>query len=972
MTSTKTYKFSPAEFRLQIAAFAQQTTRRTIVNVDLHHTYVPDHELYFQLKAHMGQDAAAQELHLRMHRYHTQQVKMRDIAQHVTIDPDGGIWMGRNWNWAPASARGHNGNRFSGPFMIETIGDFDVGRDPFEGAQMASVLQVIAAVQEAFDLPLDTLRFHNEMSLKSCPGTQIDKAALIADVGNVRANFAPLTVVQKDINRMADLNSRSASVPDIDEGELPENEMSSYDVSMINSGPESTLSRSGKPRSQDDFTLSRPVLRKLRSHVINMNAGKLEKSGDFTTDEGDVDDLINQQLRAWVQNKIREGETPHIVIYAHGGLTSEHSGLRQAYGDADWWLKQGIYPLFLVWETGICETIFQIFDRFKSRERFFGDVIDRLDAARKDAQDVVFEEISEVVVKPLWNGIKINADLACANDDAGELGGCSLVVKNLQTMFRNFNTHARLRNVLGAQNAVDDEQLNKLRPRLHLVGHSAGTILHNRFAGLMHEAKLPIETISYLAPACTVSDYRTHLEPLFDESANQGDFELPAIRRMQAINLKTYDEKRDSVRSIYNKSILYLVRNALETPDGAPLLGLEESFRSDGALRRSFETSQRRVFYSPTEPGASMPLRSGSQTHSFDQDADTFNALACYILGVDEIPTDRLYKARRPELAVRGLHSVSSDSDLDDLLDAAGFSASPPTQLDSPLSATSSTCTSPVNTTSTGGVLRALTIGNDDYQTDGADLAACISDMTAWEDCLRNTLGFDEVSTLPNARLAEMNEGMSRAIQRTRSGDVLVIHYSGHGTYRQDVSGDEDDGRDEGLVPTDDLRGEMMWDDDIRPLYDRIDPGAHVFVFMDCCHSGSNSRFGFGGASPRDFGGNKRARFFPYPQRFMRGLRNRGSRTHFQAADNMRHIQFSACLDHQLAMEENGHGDFTRYMLEFIRELPTDISCWDAQREVERKFVANGKTGQTPLLMGSYDRKDGPFLTTLLRRLGRL
>jgi hypothetical protein len=63
-----------------------------------------------------------------MWRHHTETNRWSDIAQHVTVAPDGTIWLCRNFNWAPASAAGFNGNSTSGPFMIEMIGDFDIGR----------------------------------------------------------------------------------------------------------------------------------------------------------------------------------------------------------------------------------------------------------------------------------------------------------------------------------------------------------------------------------------------------------------------------------------------------------------------------------------------------------------------------------------------------------------------------------------------------------------------------------------------------------------------------------------------------------------------------------------------------------------------------------------------------------------------------------------------------------------------------
>jgi hypothetical protein len=68
------------------------------------------------------------------------------------------IWLGRDWNAPPASAKGYNGNSQSGPFMFEIIGDFDVGQDRFEGKQRSTVLSVIAMVQQCFNLPASSLK----------------------------------------------------------------------------------------------------------------------------------------------------------------------------------------------------------------------------------------------------------------------------------------------------------------------------------------------------------------------------------------------------------------------------------------------------------------------------------------------------------------------------------------------------------------------------------------------------------------------------------------------------------------------------------------------------------------------------------------------------------------------------------------------------------------------------------------------
>lgn len=154
--------------------FGEYPVLRSITEVHLHHTWKPRQEHY---DAQDGEPTI-----FGMWRYHTEARGFSDIAQHVTVAPDGAVWLGRSFDRPPASATGFNGNRTAGPFMIEMIGDFDQGGEAPTKAQMAATLLVIRAVQERFDLPASALRFHNEMSAKTCPGDSTDKAAIIAMV----------------------------------------------------------------------------------------------------------------------------------------------------------------------------------------------------------------------------------------------------------------------------------------------------------------------------------------------------------------------------------------------------------------------------------------------------------------------------------------------------------------------------------------------------------------------------------------------------------------------------------------------------------------------------------------------------------------------------------------------------------------------------------------------------------------------
>lgn len=167
---------------MTIAEFADLLERfpfsRTINSVHMHHTWRPRHADYRGKATIDG-----------MWRYHTKVNGWGDIAQHITIAPDGTIWSGRGWNEPPASAKGHNGTRRAGPFMFEMIGDFDRQRDPFRAPQLDVAVEIIARVQGLFNLPVESLRFHNQLSSKTCPGNSISYAATLAAVRELRADL---------------------------------------------------------------------------------------------------------------------------------------------------------------------------------------------------------------------------------------------------------------------------------------------------------------------------------------------------------------------------------------------------------------------------------------------------------------------------------------------------------------------------------------------------------------------------------------------------------------------------------------------------------------------------------------------------------------------------------------------------------------------------------------------------------------
>jgi len=85
------------------------------------------------------------------------------------------------------------------------------------------------------------------------------------------------------------------------------------------------------------------------------------------------------------------------------------------------------------------------------------------------------------------------------------------------------------------------------------------------------------------------------------------------------------------------------------------------------------------------------------------------------------------------------------------------------------------------------------------------------------------------------ATRANVLKAVRAASSTLKAGDLLFVSYSGHGGQIDDVSGDEEDKKDETWCLYD---GELI-DDEVFLELSRIAAGVRVLVLSDSCHSGT-------------------------------------------------------------------------------------------------------------------------------------
>jgi hypothetical protein len=275
---------------------------------------------------------------------------------------------------------------------------------------------------------------------------------------------------------------------------------------------------------------------------------------------------------------------------------------------------------------------------------------------------------------------------------------------------------------------------------------------------------------------------------------------------------------------------------------------------------------------------------------------------------------------------------------------------------------------------------RAVLIGINKYQVPGADLQGCVNDVKNLSGVLTTYYGFadKDIATLTDAQATK--KGMERAIKKliakAKKGDVLLLHYSGHGSNVPDDNGDEADHRDEILCPTDLDWKNPFRDDWLRKALGKLRREVNLTVIMDCCHSGTITRV------MNPFDAPRRQRYLPCPLDLMatesgrklrgtlRGQLGKAPRGRKRKKDivhaDIQELLITGCRDTQTSADAyisgSYNGALTYYLVESIKEAEGKLTY----RELHQRTAAKLKQedfDQIPQLEGRRTSFDRLFLS---------
>lgn len=221
-------------------------------------------------------------------------------------------------------------------------------------------------------------------------------------------------------------------------------------------------------------------------------------------------------------------------------------------------------------------------------------------------------------------------------------------------------------------------------------------------------------------------------------------------------------------------------------------------------------------------------------------------------------------------------------------------------------------------------------------------LPNCPNDALAMQEIARQ-FGYNSCLLInEQADYRNMKERILWAASQLTSRDIFFLSFSGHGSQKKDLSGEEEDGWDETLL----LNDRELIDDELFELWVRFKPGVRIIVVLDSCHSGTAVKEG-------DYVNEQGFRRSRFPVQKDGDIAASG-------------LLLSACQDHQRAFSgiERGlqYSLFTHCILN-LQPIFRDLTSYnDLHRRISARMPGNSRPNLYPFGPGGAQlAKTKPF-----------
>jgi hypothetical protein len=251
---------------------------------------------------------------------------------------------------------------------------------------------------------------------------------------------------------------------------------------------------------------------------------------------------------------------------------------------------------------------------------------------------------------------------------------------------------------------------------------------------------------------------------------------------------------------------------------------------------------------------------------------------------------------------------------------------------------------------------RSLHIGINDYPGRKNDLKGCVNDAKDWQRYLSTHRWFETAILLDSkATYKNVKREIAKLVKWSHDGCHVVITFSGHGTNVRDVSGDEDDKRDEALC----LYDRLLIDDELRLMLSSMHEGASVTFISDSCHSGTVTRSFLEVMSEDDA---PMPRYLPpSDEEEILGLAPSSiSKKIMSPQEGMNEVLITGCKATEYSYDARFHGKpmgaMSHHALEILKTGSKDMTYDEFHSQLRAKLPQR-RYNQTPQLEGSKENR---------------